>query len=149
MLKIWSSLPHKSYSINIQGHQCGIGTRDIWDQVPGAWNIMCLMWSEQMEALLGWADTPERFPFDCGFVAFSVGMALQSYNSSSSWGDLAEKLTPSQFLAEVKNHKDCKNLIFPMVFGPIFWEKAEAMAKDYKDFMPNVIKGNFGARGTH
>lgn len=142
-MKIWSEHPHKMYSVNYNGHQHGIGVREIWDTIPGAWNILNLVWHEQMEPLLEWSDSPEEFPLDCGFVAYAVGMALQRYSPKKTWGELATEVTPARFLELLKAHPDRDRVILPQLLGSAFWDRAEVKSKSYRGYADNVIRADF------
>ena len=146
MSKLWSELPAKAYSINIGGQQMGLGMREIWDQIPGAWNIFQLVWGPPCEELLAYSGQPESFPVDCGMLPHAVAMAIQLVDPTKTWGQLATEVSPAKFLQILKDHPDCHNFILPYVFKHVFWERAEAKAASYHEVAGNVIRGNFGAK---
>lgn len=143
MSKLWSAMPHKAYSINVNGQQVGLGMRDIWDQVPGAWNILQLVWGQQCEELLPYQGLPEEFPYDCGFVSYSVCMALQTTAPTKNWGDIAIEFSPRKFIEMLRAHVDCEKFVLPLVFKQVFWERAEVKAASYYEYSDNVIRADF------
>lgn len=143
-MKNWSELPHKAYSVNLNGHQRGLGMRDIWDQIPGAWNLLQLVWGQECEALLEHKGSPEDFPFDCGYVPLCVGMALQEAGAGKTWGDLAAESTPAMFLKILREHQNGGKTLLPFIFQQVFWEKAEAKAEAHRELAGNVIHVRFG-----
>lgn len=145
-MKIWSELPPKAYSVNINGQQLGLGLLPIWDQVPGAWNILSLIAGPELEALLTWDKEPGDFPTDIGAVPFAVAMALQHASAEITWGELAATTTPAQFLKALREHPQCDKMILPAIFPNELWRRGEEKAATYHNYPDNVVQGHFGGR---
>jgi len=141
--KVWSALPHKAYSIIHEGKQYGIGAREIWDQVPGAWNILQLVWNAEAEKLLEWAGTPENFPLDCGFVPYAVAFALQPCSDLKSWGDMADELTPQAFLSSLRGYERRAYTALIQLSGEDFWARSKIVVARYKEHNTNVVRADF------
>lgn len=149
MNRTWSALPHKAYSVNVEGIQYGIGLHPIWDVIPGAWNIFSMIWSDQLEALLSWSEDPKEFPINCGCLPLAAAAALEQATPSQTWGEIAEVTTPREFIEAFKRRPNCNISILPLFFGQKFWDLAEAKIASYQPTMPNIIRGDFGqARRT-
>jgi len=147
MVKTWSTLPHEAYAVDLGGERYGIGAREIWDQVPGAWNILQLVWSEKAERLLKWSGPLENFPLDCGFVPYAVAFALQPLTEGRTWGELAASTSPSEFLSLLKIHPEQTETALILVIGDNFWTRTRCLLSAYKEFSGNVIQHDFRAAG--
>ena len=144
MRKRWSKYDKEQYSIEINGGFYGIGLLPIWDQVPGSWNILALLWGEGLENLIRWEGDPYMFPQTGNLVGYAVGFALQRFAEGVSWGDLAENLTPRQFMERIIEYPNKKELIPVALWGTDFQIRAQKHAKDYIDHNSNVVRVNFG-----
>lgn len=145
MLKLWSALPYEAYSVTFAGAQYGIGARELWKQIPGAWNILQLVWNKEVEALLEWSGDLEKFPLNCGYVPYAVAFALQQASPDRTWGEIATLTNPSQFLQLLKEHPNKDDTALIVVSGEMFWSKAQELVENYKDLNGNVIQHDFRA----
>lgn len=141
----WSKFPRSAYAVSYNGTLIGIGTNPIFEVVPGAWNILSLLWGEVMDSLLPYSGDPGRFPYDCAIVPFAAGTALQKYDDTRTVGELADSCTPEEFIQLLSEFEHKDQLIMVNAFKESFWDAAKRFVSRWVyPVSGNVIRGNFG-----
>jgi hypothetical protein len=140
----WSKFPRDDYSVMFEGKLYGIGINPLFEMVPGAWNLLVMMWHADLATLTHWKGEPKDYPWSCGIVPYAVGSALQAFEKDMTVGELAATSTPAQFLALLRESPNNERIIMVDAFQEEFWQRAEALAAGWCPLPDNVIQGNFG-----
>lgn len=148
----WTRFPRESYAVPIEGRMLGIGVNPIFDAVPGAWNILTLLWADVLDTLPTFVGPAEDYPYFCGLIPYAVGTALQEYapKSGVTLGDIALTATPQEFLDKLAACPELARIIVVGAFAGAFWKRANAFAAGWASPMSsNIIIGHFGQAKVH
>lgn len=143
----WTRFPRESYAVLFEGKMIGIGVNPIFDAVPGAWNILTLLWADVLDTLPTFVGPAEDYPYFCGLIPYAVGTALQEYvpKSGVTLGDIALTATPQEFLDKLAACPGLAGVIAVGAFQAEFWKRANAFAENWAPpTSSNVIIGHFG-----
>ena len=141
---IYSRLPRENYTTIYNGETKGLGVHPVFAVVPGAWNLLWLRLGPDLEDLLSWSKPPGQFPCSLAALAPAVATALQHCSPGSTFGDLAESLSPTKLISAMKASPVVP--FMSQIYGDMWYQVATEHARAFVPCYSNVIMVDFKNR---
>lgn len=126
----WTAGPPEEYTAsNDAGVTVGIGSLNLWNVLPGSWNLLAMSWPG-LEQLRHWKGDPMLIPIWSQYAPSAVGTSLQLTPDKGLVGVLAATLSPTEFLEAIK--PVVCYLILPRLHGAEWILNAAKFAAEYK-----------------
>jgi len=99
---LWSPRPREDYIIKINGKNCGVAARSIFNDVPGLWNLFWLH-SIRVDLLLKWEEG-DPLPSDVTNVLMMAMSDAEVLCGAWTLAELCRCNTPAYFVKHVMKY---------------------------------------------